>query len=467
MHSKSMGCSMTIIRDAVIRLRLEQEKTQLENPAVSGVSKAYEDIQKAAAEAAASIREAINASKEWGRESPRQQTELSDLAAAIREALAAAKEWGKEVPKQAPAIDAWTEGLRRLNEEWRKSGSGRDSWGEGLARMKEQQKAAKEAAAAMQEYAGGAQAHWSSTAQVAETSSRRMVNSFREGGEGALRFARGLAFLSASGSEDIQKLARTVSVAQGAFDVFAGGTKMVMNMTAALGPWGAAIAAGTAVLAAGALAISHYNNKQKEAAEYARKWADEQKKINAELGRTVGGALGRTADFDQQTRDRQLRAAGAGTSSQQRAALDALVPEFDRKIKNSQELLAERYVKAQRSQDAEVVQNTLGFARGGRNEVESRIQLEERRQQLALEDINRREQQAQEALRSAAGFGRMLGFDISAPSGSLPQFDQERERTQQQFGQRIKDLNDIGQKIDNAIYTLVEKVNKIEAAAGQ
>jgi hypothetical protein len=78
-------------------------------------------------------------------------------------------------------------------------------------------------------------------AQVSRQARLSMVNDFREAGEGALRFSRGLALLSASGSDDLKKLVQHVAIAQGAFDVFAGGTKAITSLTAALGPLGTAI----------------------------------------------------------------------------------------------------------------------------------------------------------------------------------------------------------------------------------
>jgi hypothetical protein len=119
--------------------------------------------------------------------------------------------------------------------------------------------------------------------RTSSQSSQLVLSHFREGGEGALRMARGIAFLSASGSEDLRKLVQTVAVAQGAFDVFAGAFKLFANVGTPIGV--AVTALGTAVVA-----FNRYEESLKRAAaasrrlqEQERKAAEDRKRISEEM----------------------------------------------------------------------------------------------------------------------------------------------------------------------------------------
>jgi hypothetical protein len=245
---------MTVIRTAEVRLKLVQEKAQLESPG-SGVSNAYKDLQKSAAES----------------------------AGAVREVAAASKEVAKDAPQHRRAVDSMAAGMKQLGEEWRKAGSGRDSWKEGLGRMQEQRQAAidaeKKAADERRKAIDEAARAQEEAVRQQAAATQQMLAHFREGGEGALRMARGIAFLSASGSEDLKKLVQTVAVAQGAFDVFAGGFKMFSNISAAFGPVGVAVAGLTTALGLGAAAWNKYARETEE----ATKRLEENRKKNAEL----------------------------------------------------------------------------------------------------------------------------------------------------------------------------------------
>ncbi len=113
------------------------------------------------------------------------------------------------------------------------------------------------------------------TERVVSHSNERMVASFREGGEGALRMARGIAFLSAAGGDDLRKLVQQVAIAQGAFDVFAGSAKLASNLAVAFGPWGMAIAGVTTAITAGALAWEKYQASAERAVEAIRRQREE------------------------------------------------------------------------------------------------------------------------------------------------------------------------------------------------
>jgi hypothetical protein len=93
----------------------------------------------------------------------------------------------------------------------------------------------------------------------------RSAFAFREAGEGALRFARGVAFMSVSSQDDLKELTQTIALAAGAFDLFSGGIKVAANLTAALGPVGLAIAGVTAAVSIGVIAWRRYTDGVGEA----------------------------------------------------------------------------------------------------------------------------------------------------------------------------------------------------------
>jgi hypothetical protein len=104
-------------------------------------------------------------------------------------------------------------------------------------------------------------------ADTVRNSSVSIVRDFREAGEGAFRMARGLTLLAASGSDDMKKLVQSVALAQGAFDVFAGGFKVFTNIARTLGgPVALAITGVTAALGAGAIAWSRWGAAAQQAA---------------------------------------------------------------------------------------------------------------------------------------------------------------------------------------------------------
>lgn len=139
----------------------------------------------------------------------------------------------------------------------------------------------------------------------------KAVAAFREGGEGALRFARGLAFLSASGSEDLRRLVQVVSVAQGAFDVFAGGFKAITNISAALGgPVTAAVVGLTAAVSAGALAWFKWGEEAAKGAQRAERaiasLASAEERRERQQAELAAGRIG--AALDPQERARRIQA---------------------------------------------------------------------------------------------------------------------------------------------------------------
>jgi hypothetical protein len=121
-------------------------------------------------------------------------------------------------------------------------------------------------------------------AEVVRSSAYTMVRDFREAGEGAFRMARGLTLLAASGSEDMKRLVHAVALAQGAFDVFAGGFKTVRSLTALLGgPLALAITAVTATVGAGVVVWQRWKNAAEQA---AKEIAERLSAVNKEIEKT-------------------------------------------------------------------------------------------------------------------------------------------------------------------------------------
>jgi hypothetical protein len=144
-------------------------------------------------------------------------------------------------------------------------------------------------------------------AEVVRRSSASMLNSFREAGEGAFRFGRGLALLSANGSDDLKRLVQSVALAQGAFDVFAGGSKVFTSLAGVLGgPVAVGITGVTTALGAGAIAW----NKWKAEAEAAAKAVEEARKAAMEFERESARGWERQQQREGASRNRRSEIAG-------------------------------------------------------------------------------------------------------------------------------------------------------------
>lgn len=246
-----------ITREGVIRLRVETVRTATGGGnESSAIAEGYRKLEEAARAAASAIREAMNAARGGGGGGGGGG---GPPAVVINEA--------------AKATDRWAEGIKRLNAEWRSSGSGRDSFAEGLQRIANERSQAvvdeirqgEKLAIHRRERAAEAQAAAEDQARAAEDLATRQNRAMINAGEGALRFARGLAFLSASGSESLNKLVQNVAIAQGALDVFKGGEKTLRSLQVAFGPLAGAAAAFGGVLTAGVLVWQAYREETRKA----------------------------------------------------------------------------------------------------------------------------------------------------------------------------------------------------------
>ena len=162
-------------------------------------------------------------------------------------------------------------------------------------------------------------------------SQAQAATKLREVGEGAFTLARGLALTFTSTDEGLQKMLRNVAQVQGFFDIYKGGSKLVLDGASALGalekagglasvamkglslaisPVGLGIAGVTAVVGGFAAAWAFFKD---DAPEYVRASSGALKQLNRELefaeknvGR-FGSVTGREfRDFAARTGNREL-----------------------------------------------------------------------------------------------------------------------------------------------------------------
>lgn len=388
----------TIIRDAIIRLKLEQAKGKIEAPDTSAITRAYEAETKAAKEA----KKAVDESNTSGR----------TFSATAKDA--------------AKSADTWAAGLRKVNEEWKKSGSGRDSFGEGMARMKAAAAAEKTAAREKAQAASDAARAQVEFGRATQVSADDMVRSFREGGEGALRMARGIAFLSASGSESLQKLVQKVALAQGAFDVFAGSAKLISNLGAVFGgPVAIGVGVATAAIAGGVAIWGHW----KQAAEDAAKAQEQVRQAAIEFEQQQQSAWERQQQREGQRRSG--RATGAGLATE-----FALTPEDKlAAIGREEQGLAQemKLAEKQRNQrlrgfragdfggdESEAFRSLLKF--GSSSQLTNARDFEEQRSDVARRqlEIDKLQYEAEKKRLEEAGQSQQQQFSIAIGAAFIP-----------------------------------------------
>ncbi|MEX0938538.1 MAG: hypothetical protein WDZ59_11820 [Pirellulales bacterium] len=182
-------------------------------------------------------------------------------------------------------------------------------------------------------------------AQEAQDASARVVegnlraaDSFKQAGDGAFTLARGIAFVSASSEEDLQKAVQTIAAFQGAFDIFRGGTDAVKGIVegyralrvasvasaaaetanaaaiaatgtaatgatvavtgfkAALGPIGIGLAVVGAGIAGGVALWNSWGDEAEEAGEKAVRAVEKLNKANPLISQIQLGSIGRSVD---------------------------------------------------------------------------------------------------------------------------------------------------------------------------
>jgi hypothetical protein len=300
-------------------------------------------------------------------------------------------------------------------------------------------------------------------AEVSRTSSQSIVSSFREAGEGAFRFGRGLALLSASGSDDLKKLVQSVALAQGAFDVFAGTSKVFTSLAGVLGgPLAAAITAVTAALGAGAIAWSKWQAE----AEAAGKAAEERlnktlaKMDELEQRRSRFAGLGISAALTPAEREQRIRSELSRLEGIREAAAPAISRFEDTglgpsigigtsgvRADQARALAAARETSRAAEKQADLTQNLYDL---------QREQIATQRTGL-LELMNLGQQGA---LAGGAGVfgGIALGSTTAGFTGFLGQFDQKTEQLTRTFQDAIDKLIRISEQA-------LRKADEIESLA--
>lgn len=173
--------------------------------------------------------------------------------------------------------------------------------------QKEYEKAQKDAVAAQQRAAEEGRKSSEQLAQVNFNAGQKILGSFNQAGEGAFQLARGIAFLSGRGEDDLRQLINAVATVQGYFDAFrgtvttvrtlaeviqtlkaaqqaqaaaattaaaaqtaantaaAGGTTVITSLLSLLGPYGRAIAVVGTAAASTAIALRLFGDESQAA----------------------------------------------------------------------------------------------------------------------------------------------------------------------------------------------------------
>jgi hypothetical protein len=259
-------------------------------------------------------------------------------------------------------------------------------------------------------------------------SSVSIVRDFREAGEGALRLTRGLALLSASGSDDLKKLVQSVALAQGAFDVFAGGFKVITNLASSFGnPAALAITGVTAAISAGAVA-----------------WGKWQAAANA----AVTKAKADLANFDVEGINQRFEGLRAGVTSRADRRLGLAIGDNERESQLRAEitrLQGEREENRRDSLGGFPTRDTFliraSAARLAAQAGEKEANLQKELQGIQEEQLREQKRLREEWANSIFGSNSFVGQAFGKASDL--QFDQQSKELTQRTNKLIKDLLDI------------------------
>jgi hypothetical protein len=236
------------------------------------------------------------------------------------------------------------------------------------------------------------------TEQAITRSNASIVRSLTQAGSGAFQFARGLAFLSASGEEDMRKLVQTISLAQGAFDVFRGGAKTLSALSAAFGPLGIAAGAFTLTLGAGFLAWQKWKQGAEQAAKTAREELAKARKALVDFQEQQTKKFGKTADAGQ-------RRIGLALSQDEQASLIRAELSRLQQVQSNAEADIGRTFRSGR-ETKESATTRAGAQQRLADAIERQIELFN---ELARIEQDRIAQQRQAAVSAARNFPGFLG----------------------------------------------------------
>jgi hypothetical protein len=248
---------MEVIRDAIIRLAIQQVPGKLVAPDASAIINVVSETEKAAKQSSAAWDAGITKVSEAA-------SKTAELSAAFAEAQRASKEaaqtaaelgaaWGAAFDKQNEAKQL-AEDLDSVGNAAKKA-SDAGAWEDfdkGLAKVGD---ATQQAAEKQDSYSQALDRSRQLSVQAADN--------YAKAAEGALKIARGLILLG-EGNESLEKIARSVAQVQGAIDLLNGGIAIIKNLAEAKKASAAASAAAaasevllaTTTTAAGAAAAS-------------------------------------------------------------------------------------------------------------------------------------------------------------------------------------------------------------------
>lgn len=282
---------------------------------------------------------------------------------------------------------------------------------------RESEKATKEASKSlieygdnMKEYVGGTSVHWQSAANASRKGMTEILSHTAEGMEGVGRFVRGIALLSTSTDEDLQKVMHRIAKFQGAFDILAGGTKFVKGLGLAFGPVGMAVAGVSLALAAGGVAWNAWANAAENAKKRAREAREETDKLRTSLV-GVGSAAGKSM-FDRLGTKEKYATSDAERlkfQAQQREELEIQKRATNKEFQRDAPEFARDFNKAMSG----VLNRMTGgaFADGDKAKMETAREYETRRADLTRRQLDQekqiydqRQQQIQDSGAATAGF---------------------------------------------------------------
>lgn len=298
--------------------------------------------------------------------------------------------------------------------------------------------------------------------RVVEQSGFKMAASFREAGEGAFRMARGLTLLAGSGSDDMRKLVQSVALAQGAFDVFAGGLKTFTNLAAILGTVATGVIGVTGALVVGATAWLRYEDA---AARTARALAAN-KKLQQEAireGERAAGPLDAAARQRAALRGTELAVAELGGAAGLRGAIGGL--DRESAAARERERVARQALENQAPFATSPQRGFLLPAVGSAEQeqldlAEERVRIEEEIHRLAVEELDKKERiLVQERIKDAQGKG--LGSD----SVDASPLQSQRDQLNKEFRDLMTGLLSVIKEQQSQVHAIQNEQSQVKAGA--
>ncbi|QDV78089.1 hypothetical protein [Botrimarina mediterranea] len=214
---------MEVIREVVIRGRMEIVKADLQVPDISAFTKITEESNRLQKE----LFERVNAVAQAQEEAARQATERiaaekqarEEAAKSRAEAKAAAEEKKKQREAEKAAIEAAKKAEKEAADQARKLAEAEAQlWEQTAAEIAAAEKAKQDAIDATNR----AREEAIRREREINDSLLKSGDALKQAGDGAFAFARGLTLVGFEGSDSMEEVARAVASVQGKFDLFRG-----------------------------------------------------------------------------------------------------------------------------------------------------------------------------------------------------------------------------------------------------